>query len=123
MLPFRGCITAQHPSPSPALTPDLPLGASEPSTLGPCAVWMPLALATRIGPLCAPSSSNGVTPVNHSQAWAYGRPAQKELLGNKFPGTSDPVNTVSESADGVFFFFFFSFKESFPGSKAITEES
>lgn len=84
-------------------------------------LWMPLALGHSHGALRAPSSSNRVRPVNHSQAWGYGRPAQKELLGNKFSGTSEPVNTVSEFTVAIFFFF--SFKESFPGSKAITEES
>ena len=83
-------------------------------------LWMPLALGHSHGALRAPSSSNRVRPVNHSQAWGYGRRAQKELLGNKFSGTSEPVNTVSEFTVA---FFFFSFKESFPGSKAITEES
>lgn len=78
---------------------------------------MPLALGHSNWTLCAPSSSNGVTPVNHSQAWAYGRPAQKELLGNKFSGTSDPVNTVSEFMMACFFFFFFPSRKVFLGVK------
>ena len=78
-------------------------------------LWMPLALGHSHGALRAPSSSNRVRPVNHSQAWGYGRPAQKELLGNKFSGTSEPVNTVSEFT--VAFFFFFPSRKVFLGVK------